>query len=850
MALPGFQSFMLPLLEELLSSGELKVADLREKMRKRFDLQPEDVSQLLSSGRQTVFVNRVAWALVYLKQAQLISSPARATYRITNRGKELLQDPPDKLDVAFLRSFPEVQVFLSGSEEGAESETPPDDTPTIDAAAKWRELCLARDGSLFSDAPVWTMSAIGALQRSFVDSPDDGDRTFLEKLHDQLRDCEPSAKKLAGEMLWVWCLFPIQAAVRAETKRDLIRTVWEWSGEKLPTTHLLLGAALETGVGRAGVAYSTRRWAELAYLIRVTHRIKEFDNARRAELLSDPWKFAALLDEVAGDDNPQFRHILRYLVFPDSFEPASTGRDKRLIVAAFRQLTKKQTKGLSPIEIDRLLLEIRREEEAKAGTGERLSFYRTPLVDVWQEDDEEEAQAGLEIRYWKISPGADAELWKECLAGGYISIGWNVLGDLSDCDRAEFEQRVQQQLKVHPDWTKERLEQVWQFSKIKPGDYVVANRGTTQVLGIGVVTGEYFFAKSGEHLHRLPVNWADLTQRQVTEQGWRRTLIRLTAEKFNKIRGLQVEGVMEPSITDTRTRNSQVQPYNVEDALRDLFIERQAFQSILNTLKSKRNLILQGPPGVGKTYFARRLAYCLLGESDPNRVGMVQFHQSYSYEDFVQGYRPTGNGFTLRDGVFYEFSMRAHRDKERDYVFIIDEVNRANLSKVFGELMMLIEADKRDREWAIPLAYSSSESDPYFVPKNLFILGLMNTADRSLAMVDYALRRRFAFVDLAPGLQTEAFTTFLLSKGAEASLVKQIVQRVSSLNAEIADDRVNLGPGFCIGHSFFSSLDEGESLDQDWYRRVVEREIAPLLREYWFDKPKLAQDWEQKLLGS
>ena len=288
------------------------------------------------------------------------------------------------------------------------------------------------------------------------------------------------------------------------------------------------------------------------------------------------------------------------------------------------------------------------------------------------------------------------------------------------------------------------------------------------------------------------------------------------------------------------------EPYGIDEALRDLFLSRFDLEEAIDALLRRKNAILQGPPGVGKSFVARRLAYCLMGERAPDRVELVQFHQAYSYEDFIQGYRPTGSGFELRDGTFHRFATRARRDGTRPYVFIIDEINRGNLSKVLGELMMLIEADKRGPEWAMPLAYSRDSDERFYVPANLYLLGLMNTADRSLAMVDYALRRRFAFIDLSPAYGSDAFRSSLAENGASAEMLNKICSRMNALNQEIAEDTSNLGPGFCIGHSYFSP--NGGALDEAWYRKVVKEEVAPLLREYWFDVPKRASDWLAKLL--
>ena len=232
-----------------------------------------------------------------------------------------------------------------------------------------------------------------------------------------------------------------------------------------------------------------------------------------------------------------------------------------------------------------------------------------------------------------------------------------------------------------------------------------------------------------------------------------------------------------------------------------------------------------------------------------NGIQMVQLHQAYSYEDFVQGYRPHGDGFRRKNGVFHDFCALAREHPGVPHVFVVDEINRGNLAKVFGELMMLIEPDKRRPEWAIPLTYSEAGEMKFYVPDNLYLIGMMNTADRSLALVDYALRRRFAFVDIEPAFDTDMFRDYLSSRGVDENLVELIVERFTALNEQIASDTANLGPGFRIGHSYFCDFPKEGKPDRSWYEQIVRGDIEPMLREYHFDNPGKAHQQVDKLLS-
>ena len=308
----------------------------------------------------------------------------------------------------------------------------------------------------------------------------------------------------------------------------------------------------------------------------------------------------------------------------------------------------------------------------------------------------------------------------------------------------------------------------------------------------------------------------------------------------------QPEGPM-PGPT-VREASPPAEPYQMDDALSELFLEQSSLERFLEIWEDKKNLILQGAPGVGKSFVAKRLAYLLLKEKDAGRIKSVQFHQSYSYEDFVQGYRPDGKGgFKVRDGIFHQFCDKAALSPNRRHVFIIDEINRGNLAKILGELMLLIENDKRGPNWATSLTYSEPDEPLFFVPENLYVLGMMNTADRSLSMVDYALRRRFSFESLEPMFESANFKKCLINRGVPESVINLIITRMGGLNDVIGDDRANLGPGYRIGHSFFVPRAHFE-FTPGWYRRVIETEILPLLNEYWFDDPGKVDNWRKQLL--
>lgn len=450
-----------------------------------------------------------------------------------------------------------------------------------------------------------------------------------------------------------------------------------------------------------------------------------------------------------------------------------------------------------------------------------------------------------EIRYWLYAPGHGAEKWDEFYQSGIMGLGWDAIGDLSAYDsKVAMMEEMETAYGTDKKHTNSAYA-TWQFShEIKPGDVIFVKRGRGgDILGSGVVKSGYRYDDSrSEYKNVISVEWTHKGEWKIATDKKlpMKTLTDITSFSgmVAKIRDLFDEDEYEeqPAI--------QYETYTDDDFLREVYMSREQYDSLSRLLKRKKNVILEGAPGVGKTFAAKRLAYSLMGMKDKERVMMVQFHQSYSYEDFIMGHRPTENGFALKTGPFYEFCTKARDDSENDYYFIIDEINRGNLNKIFGELFMLIEADKRDEE--IRLLY---EDELFSVPSNLYIIGMMNTADRSLALLDYALRRRFSFFVMKPGFDTAGFKKYQAGfDDADIEVGRkfgQTIKCVKGLNQVISEDET-LGDSFSIGHSYFCGL-TAQDIKQGELDSIVEYEIIPLIKEYWFDEPTKAEEWIHNL---
>jgi hypothetical protein len=669
MAIPDFQSLLLPLLRFASDGAEHSLQEAREQLAKDLRISAEDRQIQLTSVRQSVFDNRVSWAKVYLQQARLLDAPRRGIFVISDRGRQVLAENPSRIDLKLLERFPEFVEFRTPRRDRVPGPQPTDSPEPVapeepDDDRKYeRMLELVRlrypNWSGFSD-PSFVKDEVEYKHRTITKAKELLAESELSRLirERDFQGCIDRFDKIGKDTNLLWRSVPQQGDLNILYK-------------VAPHAEEFCRAMLDLLYGNGD---SSERFGQ--YI--------DFVQARE---LPNKWTFPTFFLFVCHPDSELFvkpdttKWFMTLMGDPDSFSKQPSASSYRAILAAARALSQ----GFQ-------------------------QYSPRDMVDI----------QGL--------------IWA--------------------CSRAKKE------------------------------------KSQTNAL--------------------------------------------LTTDQTENT--TQVAETIAPKVNE-----SSREPYSLKDALDGLFIEPERFEEILSLLKNKMNLIIQGPPGVGKTFFSKRLAYAIMGEKAVDRLGMIQFHQTFAYEDFVQGYRPTGSGFALRDGIFFRFCEKARQDPKHAYVFIIDEINRGNLSKVFGELMMLIEPDKRGTDWAIPVTYGRRPEDTFYVPENLYLIGLMNTADRSLAMVDYALRRRFAFVDLKPGFEAPQFAAYLLERGATVSLVNHIKKKMNELNARISQDTANLGPGYRIGHSFFCTIAPGSIPDQEWYSRVVRTEIEPLLREYWFDDPSQAE---------
>ncbi|WP_313697678.1 McrB family protein [Pantoea sp.] len=566
----------------------------------------------------------------------------------------------------------------------------------LKAASEWRQRCLINGGSLFSNKKLWDSQHLVEIERDVVNSQLELEGNFIHRLKEQLASVTPEAKQLTAEMLWL--LFLCASNISVRTKREQITTIWELAGEALNNDNPLLKDAVLSGVGSAGTGFNTFRAREFAYITNVLKALLALSQAEREARLSDGFAFAEWLSIIPENASRQFRHMLMFMLFPDDFERIFSNNDRRIIIRAFKPQQKEE---LSAVAMDRALLEIRREQEENQNS-KQLDFYVSPLSEIWQKREE---PADKPVAIAPIDKILTQTETIEPL--NLILFGPPGTGKTYELNQLKAKYVSEAQTLTREQWLGE----------------LIAGKSWCDVvfmalwdLGESDVTAirehEFIRAKAkvmGRTANLKSTIWASL-QTHTTEES--------TTVNYSRR--------MPPFLFDKKEKGIWYVLPESEDECADLI-------ELVKELK------------------------CLPAASETiSRYEFVTFHQAYSYEDFVEGIRPeldeeSGElSYSPQDGVFRRICQRAEADPEHRYAIFIDEINRGNVAKIFGELITLIETDKRtsgDKGMRITLPYSR---EPFGVPKNLDIYGTMNTADRSIALLDTALRRRFRFKELMP----------------------------------------------------------------------------------------------------
>lgn len=670
-----------------------------------------------------------------------------------------------------------------------------DPEPIIAAMRDWVDHGLVEDGSIFSDSVLWAAEHLDELDQYFVNQPDAGKGSFYEKLSGQLESASEPARALMAEALWVLFLFP--SNINAETKRGGVRQVWSWSASDLASDHPQLADTALAGIGSCGMGVNTGRWRELCYIIGLARRAKQAPTTERVDHFQSYDSFIDWIDTVPMEGNRQFPHMLRYLLFPDRVERMSSNRDRRKVLEAFGRGTKKDLKQFSSRELDDALFVLRK-ELASEHQSDRLDFYLPPLRDQWKESTEADEPA-LEI---DESEEDD-----------------NIVQD------APIEQRVSSRVVNRIYYGPPGTGKTYQIQQLR-ADYTD--------LPVDVDRRSWERQLVSEYGWRAVIGaaMADLGGSTRVMQLIDHRLIQAKTVERQRVSGINqtlwgyLQSHADPSMATVNTKNRR-EPF--------LFVKNEASEwSLVNAWRDLdppvAELLDTWREGPGR------------GSKPIERYRMVTFHPSYSYEDFVIGLRPVQDdsdsdagsaSFRLVPGVFAQICAVAKADPSRRYALFIDEINRADIAKVFGELITLIEPDKRARYDTngrfiegieVQLPGTSSEEPRFGVPSNLDIYGTMNTADRSIALLDIALRRRFQFEELAPDYDT-------IDRQPNGIHLGRLLQTINE-RLEYLLDRDHR-----IGHAYLIHV---RSLDD--LRSTFANQIIPLLQEYFFD------DWSRVAL--
>jgi len=806
----------------------------------------------------------------------------------------------------------------------------------LEAAQLWKDQCLLDDGPLLGDGKYWNSDKLAELDQRFIQNPQEGDESYFDKLALQLSDASPEAIKLMAELNWLLLLFSTN--IKPSTKRDLVRNIWELSGDTLPESWLLEDATL-SGAGSTGTGYNTLRWRELVFLIEIMKAFKALAPEAQRQTLETPWSFADWLEGIPDAKARQFRHIICFLLFPDHFESISVGSDKKEIARVLGDLPKAKLKAMSNREVDETLLEIRKQLEEQEDQG--VDFYASPWIDQWRpsprvwlmawnpenwewksfQDDRLRVARGENVTLpWRTAskqlkegdtaylvrlgeepkglvargtvtsePYEDAHYDPDLADKGekalYVDITLTDLRDpkaepyisLADLKAGTVDSQnwtpQGSGIEIKPRSAK-LVAGLW--NKLPPVKVVEAHQPTSrqQAINIGKPVNQIFYGPPGTgkthhwRNHIQPkyeraasqVSTGEWLEEQLANTSWWEAVALALADLTQKGKSATVNELLLHPYFKAKTRvQGRVGSNNLRAQCWAALQSHTVMESeTVNYSPDKRQppLIFDKKPS-GQWIFAgdweeageglrEQLKKLHSGpQNEETRIKRhltVTFHQSYSYEDFVEGIRPQttaegGISYEVRDGLFKAFCNRARQDPNQRYALFIDEINRGNISRIFGELITLIEADKRawwDEEdqlvdgMEITLPYSAER---FGVPKNLDIYATMNTADRSIALMDAALRRRFRFIELMPepkqitGNQGDGYIP-----DGEGGLLS-LRDLLNAINLRL---RYLLHRDQTFGHAYFMEVKDIDSL-----RHAMVYDIIPMLAEYFYD------DWQQ-----
>jgi 5-methylcytosine-specific restriction protein B len=679
---------------------------------------------------------------------------------------------------------------------------------------------LGKDDSLLTPGrPVWTLENLDELTRDYVDRPDAGTGGFFEKLSQQLADSSPEAVQLFTELL-ILNMLPI-TNVGGLLKVKQVREVLNLSVAPVELPQDVEAALAGGGVFNGGQAFTSNRWAQIVYLIQLAKHFKSLPSQRQVDALSDPLSFRGEVNEVPTGHGAQKQSVL-YLGFPHFYLPIVNVKHRKTFRDGMAPEYLAGRSGDLDVDIARIYEALTEEQ------GGHVDVYAEPWRSRWEKKPRPPVPPVPEVQHaWKIHgsnvKGLDmVPIWREKQS---VSLAATLLRQIqSDVSRTELKQIVDED--YHSSGyaaREEKLEEFFTFlNRIHPGDLVASVDEGAVHIGIVADGAEWVSSSDGRSNLRRTVDWYEHPCPLSDVPG--EVVARLDAQ--GEVVDLSQHLDILTALAERRRPTTDVVTLpDASDALAEsLHVGVDWLQECIELLRERRQIIFYGPPGTGKTFIAQRLAQHV---TDKSRVKIVQFHPAYSYEDFFEGFRPREGsdgqiGFALKAGPLRSLVDKAVENPEAAFVLIIDEINRGNLPKIFGELYYLLEY----RDQSIDLMYSSDSSEPFSLPKNIFVIGTMNTADRSIALVDAALRRRFAFLTLHPA--EEPTSGILRSWLATRGFPAEVADIHDALNARISDSDFKIGPSYFMREKVANDP-TGAGLKRMW-----RTDILPLLEEHHF----------------